>query len=101
MKRKAKTRSIVIVGRQWFDKRNGNTYCSSQIIVNGVTVAKLGPTSGYGSYFEQMACDYLRNEGFVPLPDDTSFFEYSHRMQDRTGIPIAVTVADVCKENDL
>ena len=33
--KKLKIQSIMIVGKRWFDKTYGNTYCSSRVYING------------------------------------------------------------------
>ena len=60
-----KTDQIQIIGRRWFDKVNGNTYCSSQILINGDTVKTLGMTYGYGNYYEQMSLEWLVKNGYI------------------------------------
>jgi hypothetical protein len=32
-------KSVVIVGRRWFDKANGNTYNTAKVYVDGVVIA--------------------------------------------------------------
>lgn len=60
MKKLKKNSQIVVVGKKWFDKLNGNTYHSSELIVNGDTIDKIPFTYGYGNQFEQSALDLLQ-----------------------------------------
>ncbi len=61
-----KTRSITIIGRKWFDNVNGNTYHSSQVLVNGVTIIRSDYTYGYGSAYEDTAHHYLIAYKYCP-----------------------------------
>lgn len=65
MKRK-KTRSIVIIGRRWFDRVNGNTYNTAQIIINGETVHSLPFDYGYGDNYADRAQQWLTDNGYLP-----------------------------------
>lgn len=63
---------IVIVGRQWFDKRNGNTYFCALIIAHGregrksKTVEHMLPfQAGYGEHYVDMAARWLDEEGLT------------------------------------
>lgn len=60
-----KTKNITIVGRRWFDKVNGNTYCSSRIYINNDLVHTIGMTYGYGDYYEQASIEWLKNNGHI------------------------------------
>ena len=51
MSRKKKIKSITILGRKWWDKQNGNTYNTAQIMVNGETVGKTPFQYGYGDHY--------------------------------------------------
>lgn len=65
MTTKVKIKSITILGRKWFDKVNGNTYNTAQIMVNGETVGKTEFQYGYGDYYVQAAGDWLEKNGYI------------------------------------
>lgn len=62
-----KPKSITVIGKRWFDKVNGNTYCSSQVYFDGKLVLKVPFEYGYGSYYIQNAADKLDKAGLIKL----------------------------------
>ena len=62
---KRKIKSITVLGRKWFDKVNGNTYNTAQIMVNGETVGKTEFQYGYGDFYLQAAGDWLEKHGYT------------------------------------
>lgn len=65
MKKLVEVKSITVLGRLWFDKANGNTYCSALILVNGREYKSFGPTYGYGNYYVQKAGEILEEIGIT------------------------------------
>lgn len=57
--------SLVIVGRRWFDRVNGNTYHTAEIIVNGQSVHRTGRAYGYGEQYVESAAVWLEQEGYI------------------------------------
>lgn len=44
------------IGKKWWDKINGNTYCNAKIIdENGDTITYIGFQYGYGHFYYQQA----------------------------------------------
>ena len=62
---KLRGKHIVIKGRRWFDRVNGNTYHSVEVYVNGKLVGKEPYSYGYGDQFYQTAQDILADKGFI------------------------------------
>jgi hypothetical protein len=62
-----KIRSITVIGRKWFDKVNGNTYCTAQIIINGKTAGITDFEYGYGDFYTQAAGVWLERNGYIKL----------------------------------
>lgn len=77
---------IVLIGRRWFDKRAGNTYHDTEIIVhgfhgfNGMYATELGCSGhhieallqhrtimqyGYGDHYIQTGADWLEAQGII------------------------------------
>jgi len=83
--------SILIEGRRWFDKVNGNTYHSVRIWVNGEVFGQLGLTYGYGDQYIVTATNYLVDCGV--LHEDTRNWPLG-RIRREFGIVIYTTVAD-------
>lgn len=60
-------KSITVVGRRWRDKVNGNTYHTSQIMIDGETVHKTPLQYGYDNHYLQTASEWLEKSGFITL----------------------------------
>jgi len=58
-------KEIDVIGRRWFDRINGNTYCASKVFVNGQHVATTGWEYGYDDYYIQAAGDELSKMGII------------------------------------
>lgn len=64
--------SIVVNGRKWFDKVNGNTYHSGTVIVtcsDGIKQFEIPYQYGYGDQYVYSAFDVLKREGLIILKD--------------------------------
>jgi len=78
---KKKIKSIMIVGKRWFDKVYGNTYCSSRVYINGELSFAVPWTYVYGNYYEQKAIEELERRGIIKIGKydngvSKSYFEY-------------------------
>lgn len=99
---KSKPKSITVIGRRWFQKTYGNTYCSAEVLVDGVPVAKLGPAYGYGEYYLQLASEWLEAEGYIkPKNYKNGGHEPLWAVAARTGFVLSRSVSDVKRERDL
>ena len=65
MNTKKEVQAITILGRKWFDKVNGNTYNTAQILINGITVGKTPFQYGYGDHYVDLAGDWLEMNGYI------------------------------------
>lgn len=52
---------ILIAGRRWFDRVNGNTYHSTTVYVNNEQVGRVPFTYGYGDQYKQTGYEILNN----------------------------------------
>ena len=59
--------SITVIGRRWFDKVNGNTYHTAEILIDGKPVHKVPFTYGYGEQYVQSAGEWLHKQGLIKL----------------------------------
>lgn len=59
-------KSITVLGLHWFDKINGNSYCASNIYIDGVYVATNQFEYGYGDFYQQKALMTLKKLGYLP-----------------------------------
>lgn len=57
----------MVIGKRWFDKTYGNTYCSSRVYINGELSFKVPWTYGYGNYYEQKALEELEKRGLIKI----------------------------------
>jgi hypothetical protein len=92
-----KPRSIAIVGKRWWDRINGNTYCSADVYFDGVLVAEVPFEYGYGSFYRQAAFAELKRLKLVALKENESDWSYC----DRMGIKLLDVVQDGCKKSEL
>jgi len=65
MKTTEKIESITIIGRKWWDRVNGNTYHTAEILVNGESLHKTGMTYGYDDHYIQTAAAWLKSNGYI------------------------------------
>ena len=89
--KKQKIKSIMIIGKRWFDKVNGNTYCSSRVYINGKLEFSVPYTYGYGNYYEQRAKEELEKRGFINVGKydngmSKSFYEYCEKNKIASAI---------------
>jgi hypothetical protein len=97
-----KIESIQLIGRRWFRKSAGHTLTTVVICVNGEQVTKIGPTCGYGDYFEQMAVEWLVENGYLPLEKRAmGGYEPLWQAAKRLGFTLSRDVFDVARERDL
>ena len=85
---------LVIDGKRWFDRINGNTYHSVNVVVNGIQ--KYIPlTYGYGEHYLQTAVESLISDGI--FKDENEWYEFRNNHRDKYYI----TVSDVKRKGDL
>ena len=79
---------IEVQGREWFDKVNGNSYCSARILVDDELIAVVPFQYGYGHAFEQYAGEELNRISVVSLTECNS-----------SGV--SETLARYCERNNI
>lgn len=97
-------KSIVVLGRRWFRRSYSNTYTSVEVYVDGKLSARIGPTSGYGDYYLQLAGEVLHDTGQLqPAPEvyRNGGREGLRSWADRAGVALSYSVTDVARERDL
>jgi len=58
-------KSVLVEGREWFDKSGGNSYFSARIWVDGEIVGVLPFQYGYGDQYLYIAQEWLTEEGYL------------------------------------
>jgi hypothetical protein len=91
--------NIVVIGKRWFDRINGNTYHSVAIIVNGESVAYLPFQYGYDDQYRQTAQKWLTKNYSMPKKYDTEH-DPLWRIREH-GIVVNFSVSDVSRKKDL
>jgi len=98
-------KNINIVGRRWFDKRAGNTYHSTEIIVDGLSIHKVPYAYGYGQQFLWTAFEWLNENWELPNPRSTNPHsggkEHPADWCERNGIALDYDCSDVKRKKDL
>jgi len=92
-----KVTSVLVIGRRWFERTNGNTYHSSEIYVNNVLVHKIPFTYGYGNQFEWNSWDWLKNNGYIKNADNGAPSIFCRE----NGIEYRASASDVKRKKDL
>ena len=87
--------SLILLARRWRD-RNGNTYHTVQVIVDGVPLYKSGITYGYDHYYEITAKNWLAARGLVP--EDCVLWRH---VKDELGLLYYTDVVNVARKADL
>lgn len=57
-------KSLVVIGKRWFDRVYGNTYHSCLVIVNGEEKGFIPFEYGYGDCYKQTALKILQGLGY-------------------------------------
>lgn len=97
-----KPNSITVIGRRWFDRRYGNTYHTSTVLVNGALMYRSPVTYGYDNQYIQTAYDYLQDADIVhPERYSNGMPEHIGTLCDRVGIDLMCEAADVARKSDL
>lgn len=95
-----KIKSIMIVGKRWFDKVNGNTYCSSRVYINGELSFCVPWRYGYSNYYEQAAREELNKRGLIKLVQfDNGCFESFYSYCERNKVKFESIVTDGLKRD--
>lgn len=58
---------IEVIGREWFDKINGNSYCSARVYVNDELAVTVPFQYGYDNAYVQYAAEALHEAGIIVL----------------------------------
>jgi len=100
---KRKMRTLVLIGRRWFNRTFGNTYHSVEIVVDGKQVHRVDYAYGYGSQWEWTGFDWLDTNGYTPGRQHSAngSRESAWRYCERMGIQYTNTVTDVPRKKDL
>jgi hypothetical protein len=96
--------SITVVGRLWFNRGQGNTYHSAEILVNGRPVHKIPYEYGYGNQYEESAAEWLEASGFMPgrkRSPNTGGRESLRLYCERHDVAYSSSSTDVSRKKDL
>lgn len=95
--------NITIIGRRWFDKVNGNTYFSSEGIINGEKVVSIPFSYGYGEQYVYDTYKAMQEEGYMPdvKQHENGSCEPFWSYCERKGITKYTHVTDVKRKKDL
>jgi len=90
--------NITIIGRRWFDSKNGNTYFSAVGLINGKQVLTIDFAYGYGNQYEHKMAELMERKGYIKgIETHESIWSYC----DRIGITYYCTHSDVNRKKDL
>ena len=95
-----KVKNIRVEGREWFDRRYGNSYFSARAYVNGKLVVIAPFQYGYGGQYLQEVTGILRAGGYL---GDSDRFERSppeiSRYCRENGIDLSTSIVTMLKRD--
>ncbi len=96
-------KTLLIIGRRWFQRSYGNTYHTAEIFIDGKMVYKTPRQYGYGSQYEETAIKYLEDQGLIPQREkyENGCSEAPFRLFERLGIEYNHEALDVMRKKDL
>ncbi len=95
-------RSIVIIGRRWFDRVNGNTYHTTVSLVDGREVTRTKIAYGYGDQYVESACEAMEALGIIKRTKHANGSrQHLWRYCADNGIELRIECADVARKRDL
>lgn len=98
-------RSVMILGRKWFDRVNGNTYHSATVYVDGIEVLQTAREYGYGDQYVETALEALEEHapGWPVRRKYESgvFSESSRDLAERVGFVLTSVAVTVPRKRDL
>jgi hypothetical protein len=89
--------SIQVIGKRWFDRKNGNTYFSTDIYVNSEYEYAIPISYGYDQMYLQAAFEWLKDAG--KIGEDYSYPPSLYCREN--GIKLIDSVSDVPRKRDL
>lgn len=98
-----KIKNILLTGRRWFDKPNGNTYHSSKAYINGELIGQVDFEYGYGeSCVTQTAWGILIEKDLVkPEKFERGGHESPFTYCEKNKIKFQYDIVDVQRRKDL
>lgn len=94
--------TLHVRGIRWFDSRNGNTYHRATAILDGITIADVPFSYGYGDHFVDTAAEAIEAAGILTRERHANGSREPLRVAcDRLGIVLSVDVRDVKRRRDL
>lgn len=97
LKKLESVKSIEIQAKRWFQKSFGNTYFSADIYVNDSLVKRFDFEYGYNDHCIDVACEWLKENGFLPNIENAFFW----RLTQNTDIKTLTNIIDVKRKKDL
>ena len=95
-------KSLTIIGRRWFNPREGNTYYSGFALVDGVEVAREKFAYGYGEQCIYELWELVVKALELPAHNHTcGGVEMPWRYCRERGIAYTYDISDVARKRDL
>lgn len=89
---------LEIFGKRWFQKTYGNTYHTTEIIIDNKLVHKTSKSYGYGDQYLQTAVAWLVKEKILP---SKALRRPIWQLRDEMGFELSYHTEDVRRERDL
>jgi hypothetical protein len=89
--------SIQVIGKRWFDRKNGNTYFCCDIYLNSEFEHTIPFSYGYDQMYLQAAFEWLKENG--KIGEDYSYPPSLYCREN--GIKFIDSVSDVSRKREL
>ena len=95
--------NIIIIGKEYFDSINGNSYHTSEVFVDGNMIGKSNVTYGYGDHYQQTAIEVLKSKGYLKdlIQYKNGGSEALYQYCDRKGIKLITRKIEGLKRKQL
>ena len=94
-------KSIIVHGRRWFEKTNGNTYHTTQIGVDGKLTGSTLVRYGYGDQYLWTAFEWLEDNGHITRDTPDGRTEPPWVYCERVGCKLEYFATEVGRKKDL
>jgi hypothetical protein len=96
-------KTLIVIGKRWFQKTYGNTYHSVEVIADGKPVGRVPFAYGYDRQYLQTAQEMLVKAGLIPgiKAYANGGTEPLWQYCQRKGIELVDRVSDVGRRKDL
>lgn len=94
-------KSIIIIGRRWFEKTTGNTYHTTRIYLDCEEIGTTEIQYGYGDQYLWTAFEWLEENGHIARNTPGGRTEPPWVYCERVGCKLSYSLTEVGRRKDL